>query len=304
MIVWFTPSRIDGARQRQLDLAQYLALRRPERHRGLHAVRGDLADPQIGQADARRQARRRARRSRRGPGRPRTRRSPGPGRRTAAASASRRGTGGGRAGRDRSAPTRYRGGSRSRRRAPCATITWLRVSIAMSHIPNDADGREQDERERPPSRRSETPPTPQPRHPAQTIHHGSPSSRFRSGSSAYFTVDRSVIALVTPPIVRVIHSTTSFTGFTIENVHPAGKSCWRSTCRPITIAAADQHGGDRSRPPSAAPSTPNTSRSSSRAAPDRAGSTRTTRGPARSRGSTIPRPAARAAPTSSVWSAS
>ena len=44
-----------------------------------------------------------------------------------------------------------------------------------------------------------------------TIHHGTSVSRFFNGSSAYFTVTL-VMAVVTPPNVRVIHDNASFTG--------------------------------------------------------------------------------------------
>ena len=53
MMVWFTPSMIEGLRQRQLHLAQQLVLVGSERDRRFHAIVRHLSDPEVGQADAR-----------------------------------------------------------------------------------------------------------------------------------------------------------------------------------------------------------------------------------------------------------
>src|SRR6476661_6430634 len=70
-----------------------------------------------------------------------------------------------------------------------------------------------------------------------TIHQGTSVSRFFNGSSAYFTVTL-VMAVVTPPNVRVIHDNASFTGASMLTVHDDGKSCWRKIWRPMKIATA------------------------------------------------------------------
>ena len=51
MIVWFTPSRIDGSGQRELHLAQQLPRRRSERSPRFHDLVRDLPDAQVREPD-------------------------------------------------------------------------------------------------------------------------------------------------------------------------------------------------------------------------------------------------------------
>ena len=211
MIVWFTPSRIEGRASGSCTFSRSCRGVRSVRLRRLDDLLRHLPDPEVGEPDRRRQRvdhrrdhagdppeleqedhrhqvderRHRLHRVEHRLERP--------------------------AGTRRSSPTRRRAGSRSTIDRTTATSTWLSVSIAQ--VPHAAGRRSpgRSRRRTPPGSRGGTASTRAARCPPTIIHHGSPISRFLSGSSANL-ISQSLIAFVTPENVLWIQSSALFAG--------------------------------------------------------------------------------------------
>ena len=144
------------------------------------------------------------------------------------------------AGTDRSAPTRPRAGSRSRSTATTATSTWLSVSIARSHMPEHAD-RQRRSRPQSTARLHATGDPPREQrgaaddHPPRLADQQVPQRVQRELDQS-----RSLIAVRDPaeraldPDERVVRRRGDRDGQAV------GKSCWRSTSRPMNTATADE----------------------------------------------------------------
>ncbi|GBC86893.1 hypothetical protein HRbin12_00892 [bacterium HR12] len=118
-----------------------------------------------------------------------------------------------------------------------ATITWLRVSMEMSHIPTRPTPAMHEKLSTVRPGRRDTFHAATAAAPA-TIHHGTPRSRSRRGSRPKRIIE-AVMASVTSLTCRVSQATARFTGSEIERAHVEGKSCCRNTSRPTSTAALE-----------------------------------------------------------------
>ena len=249
MIVWFTPSRIDGRARGNWTFRSSCRFVDPIRLGRLHRLLRHTPDAVVREPDTRPAARRSRRRSPPAPARERRAAARGRGRRTPASSASRRAQAGSRA--------------RTRRCERRATPIGIAITIAISD-------RDQHQGERLHRRGPTCPAAPMPKMhrnektarrtpdtfhaitaaaPA-TIHHGTPTSRSCERIEQPNAAGTSEIQSATPVRLSRDHSTIAFAGVATEVVHASGHSCCRSTSRPITTAPIDR--GDRRDPHRAA----------------------------------------------------